>query len=71
MAAADAGTGAQTLRTTAVVRLLLHNALRDEACAADIAEDFGHRVLRVVRMGPGTPLPPYISPYRVVIPRYL
>jgi integrase len=38
-----------------VVRLLLHNALRvDEACAADIAdlgEDSGHRVLRVVRKG--------------------
>jgi integrase len=37
-----------------VVRLL-HNALRvDEACAADIAdlgEDSGHRVLRVVRKG--------------------
>jgi integrase len=38
-----------------VVRLLLHNALRvDEACAADVAdlgEDCGHRVLRVVRKG--------------------
>ena len=37
------------------MRLLLHNALRvDEACAADIAdlgEDSGHRVLRVVRKG--------------------
>ena len=36
-------------------KLLLHNALRvDEACAADIAdlgEDCGHRVLRVVRKG--------------------
>ena len=36
-------------------RLLLHNALRvDEACAADVAdlgEDRGHRVLRVVREG--------------------
>ncbi len=52
---AAAGTGAQALRTAAVVRLLLHNALRvDEACAADIAdlgEDSGHRVLRVVRKG--------------------
>jgi integrase/recombinase XerD len=52
---ADADTGAQALRTAAVVRLLLHNALRvDEACAADIAdlgEDSGHRVLRVVRKG--------------------
>ena len=50
-----ADTGAQALRTAAVVRLLLHNALRvDEACAADIAdlgEDSGHRVLRVVRKG--------------------
>jgi Phage integrase family len=55
VAAADADTGAQALRTAAVVRLLLHNALRvDEACAADIAdlsEDGGHRVLRVVRKG--------------------
>ena len=45
----------QALRTAAVVRLLLHNALRvDEACAADLAdlgEDSGHRVLRVVRKG--------------------
>jgi integrase/recombinase XerD len=55
VAAADADTGAQALRTAAVVRLLLHNALRvDEACAADLAdlgEDSGHRVLRVVRKG--------------------
>ena len=56
VAAADADTGAQALRTAAVVRLLLlHNALRvDETCAADIAdlgEDSGHRVLRVVRKG--------------------
>jgi integrase/recombinase XerD len=53
VAAADAGP--QALRTAAVVRLLLHNALRvDEACAADITdlgEDSGHRVLRVVRKG--------------------
>jgi integrase/recombinase XerD len=45
----------QVLRTAAVVRLLLHNALRvDEACAADVADlgkDGGHRVLRVVREG--------------------
>jgi integrase/recombinase XerD len=50
---AAADTGAQALRTSAVVRLLLHNALRvDEACAVDIAdlgEDSGHRVLRVIR----------------------
>jgi integrase/recombinase XerD len=55
VAAADADTGAQALRTAAVVRLLLHNALRvDEACAGDIVdlgEDSGHRVLRVVRKG--------------------
>ncbi len=55
VAAADADTGAQALRTAAAVRLLLHNALRvDEACAADLAdlgEDSGHRVLRVVRKG--------------------
>ena len=55
VAAADAGTGAQALRTAAVVRLLRHNALHvDEACAADVAdlgEDSGHRVLRVVRKG--------------------
>ena len=48
----DADTGAQALRTAAAVRLL-HNALRvDEACAAgvaDLGEDSGHRVLRVVR----------------------
>ena len=63
MAAADADTGAQALR--AVVRLLLHNALRvDEACTADLAslgEDKGHQVLTV--MGKGNrkvkiPLPP-------------
>jgi site-specific recombinase XerD len=55
VAAADADTGAQALRTAAVVRLLLHNALRvDEVCAADVAdlgEDGGHRVLRAVRKG--------------------
>jgi integrase/recombinase XerD len=55
VAAADADTGAQALRTAAVVRLLLHNTLRvDEACAADVTdlgEDSGHRVLRVVRKG--------------------
>jgi len=38
VAAADADTGAQALRTAAAVRLLLHNALRvDEVCAADTA----------------------------------
>jgi site-specific recombinase XerD len=55
VAAADADRGAQALRTAAVVRLLLHNALRvDEACAADVADlgaDAGHQVLRVTRKG--------------------
>ena len=48
VAAADADRGPQALRTAAVIRLLLHNALRvDEACAADVR----HRVLRVTRKG--------------------
>ena len=55
VAAADADRGPQALRTAAVVRLLVHNALRvDEACAADVADlgaDTGHRVLRVLRKG--------------------
>lgn len=55
VAAADADKGAQALRTAAAVRLLLHNALRvDEVCGADVAdlgEDSGHRVLRVIRKG--------------------
>ncbi len=55
VAAADADRGRQALRTAAVIRLLLHNALRvDEACAADVADlgaDAGHRVLRVTRKG--------------------
>jgi integrase/recombinase XerD len=55
VAAADADGGRQALRTAAVVRLLLHNALRvDEACAADVPDlgtDAGHRVLRVTRKG--------------------
>jgi site-specific recombinase XerD len=55
VAVADADWGPQALRTAAVIRLLLHNALRvDEACAADIADlgaDAGHRVLRVTRKG--------------------
>ena len=55
VAAADADQGPQTLRTAAVIRLLLHNGLRvDEACAADVADlgtDAGHRVLRVTRKG--------------------
>src|SRR5262245_40824415 len=37
VAAADADRGGQALRTAAVIRLLLHNALRvDEACAAGV-----------------------------------
>jgi integrase/recombinase XerD len=55
VAAADADRGRQALRTAAVIRLLLHNALRvDEACAAGVADlgaDAGHRVLRVTRKG--------------------
>ena len=47
--------GPQALRTAAVIRLLVHNALRvDEACGADVADlgtDTGHRVLRVTRKG--------------------
>src|SRR5450755_1054528 len=47
--------GPQALRTAAVIRLLVHNALRvDEACAADVTDlgaDAGHRVLRVLRKG--------------------
>jgi site-specific recombinase XerD len=55
VAAVDRDRGPQALRTAAVIRLLLHNALRvDEACAADVSDlgtDTGHRVLRVVRKG--------------------
>ena len=39
VAAADADQGPQALRTAAVIRLLVHNALRvDEACAADVTD---------------------------------
>lgn len=55
IAAADADTGPRRLRTRAVVRLLLHNALRvDELAAADIADlghDRGHRVLLITGKG--------------------
>lgn len=55
VAAADRDRGPRALRTAALIRLLLHNALRvDEACAADVADlgaDAGHRVLRVMRKG--------------------
>ncbi len=55
VAAADRDRGPRALRTAALIRLLLHNAVRvDEACAADVADlgaDAGHRVLRVMRKG--------------------
>lgn len=55
IAAADADPGRSQPRTAAVIRLLLHNALRvDEACSADIGDlghDRGHRVLHVTRKG--------------------
>jgi integrase/recombinase XerD len=53
--AADADRGPQALRTAAVIRLLLHNALRvDQDWAADVADlgaDAGRRVLRMARKG--------------------
>jgi site-specific recombinase XerD len=55
IAAADADTGRSRLRSAAVIRLLLHNALRvDEALGADIADlgtDRGHQVLTVLGKG--------------------
>jgi site-specific recombinase XerD len=55
VAVADADRGRRALRSAAVIRLLLHNALRvDEACAADVTDlgtDAGHRILRVTRKG--------------------
>ncbi|WP_158057114.1 tyrosine-type recombinase/integrase [Saccharomonospora sp. CUA-673] len=55
LAAADADTGPQRLRTAAIVRLLVHNAIRtDELTAADVdalSQDRGHRVLTIVRKG--------------------
>jgi integrase/recombinase XerD len=55
IAAADADTGPARLRSAAVIRLLLHNALRvDEALGADIADlgsDRGHQVLTVLGKG--------------------
>jgi site-specific recombinase XerD len=75
VAAADADTGAQALRTAAVVRLLLHNALRvDEACAADVTdlgEDSGHRVLRVVRKGGRKAKIPLTPPTVAALEAYL
>ena len=75
VAAADADTGVQALRTAAVVRLLLHNALRvDEVCAVDIAdlgEDSGHRVLRVVRKGARKAKVPLTPATAVALEAYL
>ena len=55
IAAADADTGRSRLRSAAVIRLLLHNALRvDETLGADIADlgtDRGHQVLTVLGKG--------------------
>jgi site-specific recombinase XerD len=55
IAAADADPGRARLRSAAVIRLLLHNALRvDEVLGADIADlgtDRGHQVLTVVGKG--------------------
>lgn len=55
IAAADVDTGQAWLRSAAVIRLLLHNALRvDEALGADIADlgtDRGHQVLTVLGKG--------------------
>ena len=55
IAAADADYGRSRLRSAAVIRLLLHNALRvDEALGADIADmgsDRGHQVLTVLGKG--------------------
>lgn len=55
IAAADADTGRSRLRSAAVIRLLLHNALRvDETLSADIADlgsDRGHQVLTVLGKG--------------------
>jgi integrase/recombinase XerD len=54
---ADADTGPQALRTAALIRLLPTTALRvDELIGADVtdlANERGHRVLRVVRKGGG------------------
>jgi integrase/recombinase XerD len=75
VAAENADNGAQALHTAAAVRLLLHNALRvDEACAADIAdldEDSGHRVLRVVREGAGKAKIPLTLATVVALDAYL
>jgi len=55
IAAADADQGRARLRSAAVIRLLLHNALRvDEVLGADVADlgaDRGHQVLTVLGKG--------------------
>jgi len=55
IAAADADLGPAQLRSTAVIRLLLHNALRvDETLSASIADlgnDRGHHILTMLRKG--------------------
>lgn len=55
IAAADADTGRARLRSAAVIRLLLHNALRvDEALGADITDlgaDRAHQILTVLGKG--------------------
>jgi len=55
IAAADGDGGRSSLRSAAVIRLLLHNALRvDEVLGADIADlgsDRGHQVLTVLGKG--------------------
>jgi integrase len=55
IAAADADPGRARLRSAAVIRLLLHNALRvDEVLGADVADlgvDRGHQVLTVLGKG--------------------
>ena len=75
VAAADADRGPQALRTAAVIRLLLHNALRvDEACSADIADlgaDAGHRVLRVTRKGARKAKVPLAPATAAVLDAYL
>jgi integrase/recombinase XerD len=55
IAAADTDLGRSRLRSAAIIRLLLHNALRvDETLGADIADlgtDRGHQVLTVLGKG--------------------
>ncbi len=75
VAAADADPGPQALRTAAVIRLLVHNALRvDEACAADVTDlgaDAGHRVLHVLRKGARKARIPLAPPTAAALDAYL